>query len=154
MNSTDYEIIFKAFGSVIALNNYFNLDASLVIEDGLVIMSMENSYLYSQVKYSMPNVKKCVDSYNSLLTALNSGLLSTTASLIRYTLKDLLESIEATDAGILNDLISDMTSESQTVLTGGLFYTYFYNTYGVELPNVGSGETIDESWAEYAQYPY
>lgn len=48
---------------------------------------------------------------------------------------------------VIDGLIDDMTTEGETVLVGGAFYTYFNDTYGRQLPTATSGsETISDGW--------
>jgi len=83
---------------------------------------------------------------NTVLAKINDNNSLINSFLISFV--SYYEGLTETDSisDILQALSDDMTTNDETILTGGIYDTFFTNKYSVSLPSVSSGNTVPESY--------
>lgn len=136
MDAQTYQDIFTSLGQLIGFRNAatsFNTTNNQV--RALTMTALITNY-FNEVNKIQPALQSMLVSIQSQNTNLAQTIDSIISSYMLQVVKPLLGSSSTSATAVVTDLIADMQYPlgSESVLTDGKFYTYFYNTYGQELP--------------------
>lgn len=147
MNSTQYDEQFQAIGSLISYSSDRDTDITSAQTD-LETLSSKLTNEYDAIS----------GAFNFAITMVNTRItnLGTQKTLAKNVIQNYLLNVTKNDLSsggtsvnlVLDDLISDMETQNETVLISGTFWNYFNDNFGKELNSTTSSETILDSWAE------
>ena len=134
--------VFADMGKIVKVYNILD-DQGPIVETAIVEMVEQMDRNYANVEILASIISNATTARNgmssgatNMITAMNTYLLGP--------LKDEMQSTATTAATMLDDVITQMTTDVESLLTAGVGYTFYFDVYAKALPT-DAAPTIADS---------
>lgn len=141
LTSPNYTDVFSDMGKIIKVYNLLD-DSGPTVQTAIVEMVEQLDRNYQNCEKLSSMLSNAVTARNSMASGA-TNMISAMSTYLLGPLKSDITSVATTAGGVLDDLITLMGTDAETVLTAGVFYTFFDDNYDKQLPTSGTPTIAD-----------